>query len=74
MGLRAEVVEDHPCFNQVHIVDIDEVELVEVGEQNEMALLFVELRHLLLSRVLIGELFSEPSFSRLKVVRFRLFE
>ena len=68
------MVEDDPRLNEVHVVHVHEVELVVVGEKDQMALLLVELGHLLLPRVLIRKFFTKPSFSGLKVVRFRLFK
>jgi hypothetical protein len=42
-GLRLEVIEHHPCFDDVKFVQIYEIELVIVGKKNQMSGFFIKL-------------------------------
>jgi len=52
-GLGFEVIEHNPCFDEVNLVQINEVELVVVGEKNQMSGFFIKLIQSFLSGVLI---------------------
>jgi hypothetical protein len=47
------VIEHNPCFDDVNLVQIYEVELVVVGEKNQVSGFFIKLIQSFLSGVLI---------------------
>lgn len=63
------MVQDNPCFNEIIVVDVNEVKLIIVGKKQQMPLLFVKLAESFFTGVLIGELFGETTFFGLEVVR-----
>ena len=66
------MIEDSPCLYKIALIDINKIQLINVGEQQQMLRFLVEILKLLLTELMKLELFRVQRLRGLSLIDFLL--
>jgi hypothetical protein len=66
------MIKDSPCLYKIALIDINKIQLINVGEQQQMLRFLVEILKLLLTELMKLELFRVQRLRGLSLIDFLL--